>query len=225
MKSLRRPQRQALALLLLLAVLVLLVGGVVQPLLRHYWSNAQEIEALHSRLELFRRLAAELPEQQQSLAQLQEHDLAAQLLFQEPRPALAAASLQQLVGQLVSQAGGQVISTQIMPRERGDTPLPEVALRVQMRGDSRTLVGVLHGLAYSQPLLLTQNLAVVSNQRMRPAQRLLRNAPSVEEVPPLDLSFTVVGYTRRVSDEANNEPSNEASNEASDGMNAEVSDE
>lgn len=209
MKSLRRRQRQALALLLLLAVLVLLLGAVVQPLLTHYWSSAREIEVLHSRLELFRRLAAELPEQEQNLAQLQAQDPASQLLFQEPRPALAAASLQQLVGQLVAQAGGQVISTQIMPRERGDTPLPEIALRVQLRGDSRTLVGVLHGLAYSQPLLLTRDLTVVSNPRQRAAQRLLRNAPNTLDVPPLELSFTVAGYTRSGSDGASDEVSDE----------------
>ncbi len=203
MRMLKHEHRQVLAVALLLMVIALLVGGIVQPLFRHYWSTEEQLSSLEQQLEVYQRLAKQLPEQEQRLAQLQQQDPAALLLFQEPRPALAAANLQQLVGQLVAQVGGQVVSTQIMPSERSGAPLPEIALRVQMRGDNRALVGVLHGLAYNQPLLLTKDLTVIGSAGMRPTQRLLRNRTTGAQ--PLEMSFTVVGYTRQDGGEVGNE--------------------
>lgn len=203
MRTLKREHRQVLAVALLLAVIALLVGGIVQPLLRYYLSTEEEISSLEQQLEVYRRLARQLPEQEQRLAQLQQQDPAALLLFQESRPALAAANLQQLVGQLVAQVGGQVVSTQIMPSERSAAPLPEIALRVQMRGDNPALVGVLHGLAYNQPLLLTTDLTVIGSAGLRPTQRLRRNRKTGAQ--PLEMSFTVVGYTRQEVGEVNSE--------------------
>lgn len=207
MRSLTRQQRQILAVALLLALLVLLLGGAVLPLGRHYLATAASLDSLEQQLEVYQRLAGQLPEQEQHLAELEQLDSVSQLLFQESRPALASASLQQLVGQLVAQSGGQVVSTQIMPRERSAAPLPEIALRVQIRGDSQTLVGVLHGLAYHQPLLLTQDLTIVANPRLlRTAQRLLRgNQAQAAQIQPLELSFTVVGYTRQLTGEVTDE--------------------
>lgn len=203
MRTFKREHRQVLAVALLLAVIALLLGGIVQPLLRYYLSTEEEISSLEQQLEVYRRLARQLPEQEQRLAQLQQQDPAALLLFQESRPALAAANLQQLVGQLVAQVGGQVVSTQIMPSERSAAPLPEIALRVQMRGDSPALVGVLHGLAYNQPLLLTTDLTVIGSAGLRPIQRLRRNRQTGAQ--PLEMSFTVVGYTRQGVGEVSNE--------------------
>lgn len=205
MRSLTRQQRQILALALLLALLVLLLGGAVLPLGRHYLETADSLDSLEQQLEVYQRLAGQLPGQEQHLSELEQLDPVSQLLFQESRPALASASLQQLFGQLVAQSGGQVVSTQIMSRERSAAPLPEIALRVQIRGDSQTLVGVLHGLAYHQPLLLTQDLTIVANPRMlRTTQRLLRGNQAAQ-VQPLELSFTVVGYTRQLIGEVTDE--------------------
>lgn len=207
MRSLTRQQRQILAVALLLALLVLLLGGAVLPLGRHYLATADSLDSLEQQLEVYQRLAGQLPEQELHLTELEQRESIAQLLFQESRPALASASLQQRVGQLVAQSGGQVVSTQIMPRERSDAPLPEIALRVQIRGDNQTLVGVLHGLAYNQPLLLTQDLTILANPRLlRASQRLLRgNQAQAAQIQPLELSFTVVGYTRQLTGEVTDE--------------------
>lgn len=203
MIRLKREYRPLLAVALLLAVAAVILGGIVSPLLRHYWDRQEQVTALQHQLEIYRRLAAQLPGQRDNLAQLQQQDPVAPLLFQESRPALAAASLQQLVGQLVSQAGGQLISTQILPRERSEGPLPEIGLRVQMRGDAQAAVSLLHGLAYSQPLLLTRNLSVTSNPRLRPLQRLTRDGGTGQA--QLDIAFTVIGYTRSVPGEVTDE--------------------
>lgn len=204
MIALSRGHRQLLAVLLLLTVVGVLLGVIVRPLLLRYWASGEMIDSLQRQLEIYRRLDAELPEQRLRLEQLRQEDPAAQLLFQESRPALAAASLQQLVGQLIDQAGGQVSSTQILARETSSAPIPEIGLRVHMRGDTDHLVRTLHSFAYNQPLLLVNNLVVLSNPRAR-SQRLTRRNNQVAAAPTLDITFTVTGYTSQAKAEVADE--------------------
>ncbi|WP_372874324.1 type II secretion system protein GspM [Pseudomonas sp.] len=204
MIALNRGQRQLLAVLLLLVLVGLTLGLIVRPLLTSYWTAGETIESFEQQLEIYRRLEAELPEQQARLRRLRQQDPGAQLLFQETRPALAAASLQQLVGQLIAQAGGQVSSTQILTRESSPAPIPEVGLRVHMRGDTDHLVRTLHSFAYNQPLLVVNNLVVLSNPRTR-TPRLTRRNQRVTAVPTLDITFTVTGYISQAGAEVSDE--------------------
>lgn len=204
MIALSRVHRQLLAVLLLLTAVGLILGVIVRPLLVSYWTAGETIASLQHQLEIYQRLDAKLPEQRVRLEALRQHDPVAPLLFQESRPALAAASLQQLVGQLIDQAGGQVSSTQIMARETSSAPLPEIGLRVHMRGDTDNLVRTLHSFAYNQPLLLVNNLVVLSNPRAR-SQRLTRQNSRVVAAPTLDITFTVTAYTRQAGAEVADE--------------------
>lgn len=202
MMVLSRVHRQILAVLVLLTVLGLILGVIVRPLLVSYWTAGESIASLQHQLEIYQRLDADLPGQRERLEALRQHDPAAPLLFQESRPALAAASLQQLVGQLIDQAGGLVSSTQIMARETSNAPVPEIGLRVHMRGDTDNLVRTLHSFAYNQPLLLVSNLVVLSNPRAR-SQRVTRR--NDQAAPTLDITFTVTAYTRQAKTEVADE--------------------
>lgn len=206
MITLSRGHRQLLAVLLLLTVVGLILGVIARPLLLRYWTAGETIESVQRQLDIYRRLDAELPEHQARLAQLRQHDPAAQLFFQESRPALAAASLQQLVGQLIEQAGGQVSSTQILTRESSAAPIPEIGLQVHMRGDTDHLVRTLYSFAYNQPLLLVNNLVVLSNPRAK-SQRVTRRTDQTAPTPTptLDITFTVIGYTSQAGAKVTNE--------------------
>lgn len=189
--------RQLLALLILLAVLGLPLVLIVLPLAERWRSDGEDIDSLENQLAVYRRVVANLPEQQARLEQLRQNDPAQALYLPESRPALAAADLQQRVGQLVAQSGGQVISTQIISRDDPAAPMPAVALKVHMRGETEQLVRILHGLAYSQPLLLVDNLLVLSNPRLD-MQRIYR-ASERQALPALDVTFEVVGYMTRAT--------------------------
>lgn len=189
--------RQLLALLILLAVLGLPLVLIVLPLAERWRSDGEDIDSLENQLAVYRRVVANLPEQQARLEQLRQNDPAQALYLPESRPALAAADLQQRVGQLVAQSGGQVISTQIISRDDPAAPMPAVALKVHMRGETEQLVRILHGLAYSQPLLLVDNLLVLSNPRLD-MQRIYR-ASERQVLPALDVTFEVVGYMTRAT--------------------------
>lgn len=189
--------RQLLALLILVVVIGLLLGLVLLPLAERWRSHSDSIASLENQLSVYRRVAANLPEQQARLQQLREHDPAEPLYLPESRPALAAAELQQRIGQLIAESGGQVISTQILNRDDASAPLPAVALKVHMRGETEQLVRILHGLAYSRPLLLVDNLLVLSNPRLD-MQRIYRAAER-QVLPALDVTFEVLAFMPRRS--------------------------
>ena len=184
--------RQLLAVLILLVLVSLLLGLVVGPLIAEYGSGRARIEQLQQRLEVYQRLLAELPAQEERLAALKRDDPLGHLVLAESRPALAGAELQQQIGKLVGEMGAQLVSIQILTSSESGEPLPSVGLKVHMRGETEHLVRLLYALAYHEPLLLLDNLVVLSNPRVD--MQRIRQAEDLKASPSLDVSFDLKGY-------------------------------
>ena len=184
--------RQLLAVAILLTAVTLLLMLVVSPLLNLYRSGQDSIDELEQRLEVYQRLIAELPAQEERLAALKRDNPVSPLLLAESRPALAGAELQQQIGRLVGETGAQVVSTQIVTTSDGDAPIPSVGLKVHMRGETDQLVRLLYALAYHEPLLLVENMVVLSNPRVD--MQRFRRAEDIKAVPSLDVTFDLKGF-------------------------------
>lgn len=195
MIPLRLRLRQLLAVLILLAVISLLLWLVIGPLLSRFQSDEEVIAGLQQRLQVYQRLVAELPAQEARLAELKRSDPVTRLVFAETRPALASAELQQQIGQLIGQIGAQVISTQILSLEDVNAPLAAVGIKVHMRGETEQLVRLLYDLANHQPLLLVENIVVLSNPRVD--MQRIRQAVDLKAVPSLDITFDLKGFIVR----------------------------
>ncbi|MWV10730.1 hypothetical protein F3I62_01375 [Pseudomonas sp. R-28-1W-6] len=187
--------RQLLAVLILLSAVSLLLWLVIGPLLSRFQSDEEIIADLQQRLEVYQRLVAELPAQEARLAELKSSDPVARLVIAETRPALASAELQQQIGQLIEQIGAQVISTQILSLEDTGSPLPAVGIKVHLRGETEQLVRLLHELAHHEPLLLVENIVVLSNPRVD--MQRIRQAADLKAVPSLDITFDLRGFIAR----------------------------
>jgi general secretion pathway protein M len=187
--------RQLLAVLILLAVVSLLLWLVIGPLLSRFQSDEEVIAGLQQRLQVYQRLVAELPAQEARLAELKRSDPVNRLVIAETRPALASAELQQQIGQLIGTIGAQVISTQILSLEDAEAPLPAVGIKVHLRGETEQLVRLLYELANHEPLLLVENIVVLSNPRVN--MRRLRRAADLKVVPSLDITFDLKGFIAR----------------------------
>ncbi|MFZ3205913.1 MAG: type II secretion system protein GspM [Pseudomonas sp.] len=187
--------RQVLAVLILLAAVSLLLWLVIGPLLSRFQSDEEIIAGLQQRLEVYQRLVAELPAQEARLAELKGSDPVARLIIAETRPALASAELQQQIGQLIGEIGAQVISTQILSLEDTESPLPAVGIKVHLRGETEQLVRLLRELANHQPLLLVENIVVLSNPRVD--MQRIRQAADLKAVPSLDITFDLRGFIAR----------------------------
>ncbi|MDP3979064.1 MAG: type II secretion system protein GspM [Pseudomonas sp.] len=184
--------RQLLAVLILLAVVSLLLWLVIGPLLSRFQSDEEVIAGLQQRLQVYQRLVAELPAQEARLAELKRSDPVTRLVIAETRPALASAELQQQIGQLIGTVGAQVISTQILSLEDTESPLPAVGIKVHLRGETEQLVRLLYELANYEPLLLVENIVVLSNPRVD--MRRMRRVADLKVVPSLDVTFDLKGF-------------------------------
>jgi general secretion pathway protein M len=184
--------RQLLAVLILLSLISVLLWLVVGPLLSRFQSDEEVIADLQQRLQVYQRLVTELPAQEARLAELKQDSPMSRLLFAESRPALAGAELQQQIGQLVGQSGAQVVSTQILSRESAEAPVPAVGIKVHLRGETEQLVRLLFDLANHEPLLLVENIVVLSNPRVD--MQRIRSLADLKAVPSLDVTFDLKGF-------------------------------
>lgn len=187
--------RQLLAVLILLVLVSLLLWLVVGPLLSRFQADEEAIDSLQQKLAVYQRLVDELPKQEARLTELQRDDPLPRLVFSETRPALAGAELQQQIGQLIDQLGAQVVSTQILSQGDDGAVLPSVAIKVHLRGETEQLVRLLYALAYHEPLLLVENLVVLSNPRVD--MQRIRQAADLKAVPSLDVTFDLQGFIAR----------------------------
>lgn len=185
--SSRRSRWLAVGLLVL--VILLLVRLLLVPLWQHWSSTAEAIETLATRIDVYERLIAAQPEEQERLRQLQAHSPVAQWLLNETTPALAAARLQQLLHSQAGQNGVQVISTQIVGSQ-GEDVLQPVSIQAHLRANLAELVSLLYQLESESPMLFFDSLTVLSNPVATTRARAVRNTSR-----QLDIRLNLTGYT------------------------------
>lgn len=193
MKRLNASQSRILAILLLVVVLLLLFRILLWPLWLSWSDYGDRIDSLENRIAVYERLVSGMDADQQRLEQLQASLPTTDWYLSETTPALAAASLQQLLLRQVNQTSAQVISTQIT-NTSGNSPLPAISIQVHIRGELDDLVNLLYALESSKPVLFIDSLTVLSNPR-----RQVSNRPNRRRVPALDIRFDLTGYTGRES--------------------------
>jgi general secretion pathway protein M len=184
---------RTLALTLLAAALA---GGyllIVAPVLHAYRDNAAAIEQAETLLQRQRALAAQRP---LLLARIEEEQEQAEALagyVQGPSDALAAAQLQDRLKAVIGAAGGELLSTRILPAEAVETSpgTRRTALQVQMVVTIAGLAEILYGLESGQPYVLIDELSV-RNQRER------RRRGETETEPMLDVNLRLSGFVRAV---------------------------
>ena len=100
---------------------------------------------------------------------------------------LAAADLQQRLSLIIEEAGGSLISSQVLPATNEDENLfPEITMKMHMRGNIASLRDILESFNTGQPLLFTDNLLVQKRQRS--------GEPARQDVDKLDIRFDVTAF-------------------------------
>ncbi|KEA62105.1 General secretion pathway protein M [Marinobacterium lacunae] len=194
MKNLTKGQSRLLAIALLLLVVVLLVRVLLVPLWLSWSESNDRVDALTKRLDVYQRLQSGMASDQKRLAALKADQPTTDWYLDEATPALAAASLQQLLHRQVAQSGGDVVSTQIVAPE-GDEPVPTVSVQVRMRAELPQLVDLLYKLEAGRPVLVLDNLAILSNPRL--ARQATNARMRAQQVPSLDIRFQMTGFAHQ----------------------------
>jgi len=180
------------ALALLIGAIALICLGVVMPLLKIGSGYAESIEDLEFRLQRFRQIGTEKDHWLRRLEEIRKKGQEAEQFISRDTAALASADLQTLIKQTVTDAGGELISTQVIP-ERQEEQFTRIAVKVRMTGNTEVLRKVLHTLESGNPILFLENL------NLRPIRIARPQAPGGKPATIADrlsIDFDVVGYMR-----------------------------
>lgn len=177
---------------------ILLLVGIALPWTNQLTSLNESISTSEDQLARYRRLVQTLPALNAELEQVRHNDAFKAFYFNAPTPALAGAQLQSQVQTIVTAAKGSLISTQLLPEEKSETP-PRVRVRTQIQGSSETLLDVLHQIDQARPFLFVEQLSIRSSARPNmPAMqgRRMPRYPNGELTVRLDIfGFALGGGT------------------------------
>ncbi|TFH50536.1 MAG: hypothetical protein E4H01_02125 [Lysobacterales bacterium] len=187
-------QRRILAVLLVLLVLAVAVRVLVVPVWTTYAGNRDAIDQIEDTITRYSRLSTQLDDLQSTVASLvQTDELARYVLAQESEP-LAAAALQERVKSAVTNSGGTLTSTQVLPTEV-DQGIKRIIVNVRMAVSMDALQRALYALENDLPYLLADDIVILSR-----GNRTRRNP--TDAVDLLDVRLNLYGYMRDAGEPA-----------------------
>lgn len=185
-----------LAATLLFLVVWFFVQLAVLPVVGAYRTTAREIGQNQALLERYRALAEERPRYARRLERRLEASEANTGFLAGQNETLAAAALQERVGEVIGDAGGELRSTQILQTRVADEELAirRAGLLLQF---STTIVGleeILYQLETDEPYLFIDEINIRE-------QRTRRRRNEAEQETRLDVSLEIYGFVRSASED------------------------
>ena len=181
-------QQRSLAVAILLLVLLLLYTLLINPVINRYQHANNQIDSLQFQLQRYQTLTASRADEEAQLRQVKEHTPLKGYFLKGATQSVASAKLQQHLKQLLANTGGQIVSMQGITTP-GDSTLPSVTLKVQLKTSIDQLKELLYRLESNRPALSLENLSITST----PVRR--SSYARKEVLLPLDVRFNLTGYT------------------------------
>lgn len=151
-------QARALAVGLLVAAVLAALTLVLAPLLLMHRHYDQAIDALTTRLETYRRVAAQAPSLRTALDAVRAKD-GRRFYLRNTAPNLAGAELQELVRGAIENNGGRITTSQnVAPREDGR--FKQIGVNMQFFANTASLQKVLNAIESALPYLVIDNITV-----------------------------------------------------------------
>jgi len=186
-ERLTAAQQRNLAIVLLVTAVIVLLCITLLPIALANSTYNSEIEQLHERLLRLNNISSQDEELQRRYAELRRSQTTRGYLLQGDSEAVASASLQRILKDIVIANDTQLMSTQILAATEEES-LTRVSLRVRIRGPLPGLVESLYELEANSVLLFLDNVSirtVVSiQQRLRASNNNL----------PFEANFDLTAY-------------------------------
>ncbi|WP_347989605.1 type II secretion system protein GspM [Methylomonas sp. AM2-LC] len=182
----------AVGLLVMLLTTIFLV--LILPLISSGLEYRDQKTDLLFRLQRQQKIAARKDSVAQNLETIKNQFQEQGYFSNRSTEALASADLQEIAKTAVTDAGGQLTSTQGLPGKM-ENGFNRVAVRVRMTANTETLRNVLHTFAISVPILIVDQLDITpirGNGRSRP----VGNKNDANSNSQLNVSFQVVSFMR-----------------------------
>jgi hypothetical protein len=186
LSRLKPAQARALALGLLVAAAVLVLGVVLAPVLMLHRHYDDAIESWTTRLETYRRVAAQAPELRLALDAMRAKD-GRRFFLRNTAPNLAGAELQELVKSAIEGGGGRITTSQ-SPAPREDGAFRQVVASVQFFATVPNLQRILHAIETREPYLVIENITI------RPTNAFRGFKPAAGQEPEVNVQFDVTAW-------------------------------
>lgn len=174
-------------------MLAIVYLSIIMPLTDMSGENADQVDQLEFKLNRFRKIASERDVWLQRMEAIKQQGEHTERFIAKETAALASADLQTRIKSAVTNAGGELISTQVIP-ERKEEQFTRVAVKVRMNGTTVSMREVLHVFETGTPYLFIENLNIRPIRVAAPVAP--GGKPTGKVVDKLSIDFDVVGYMR-----------------------------
>lgn len=189
--------QRTLALALLVLILALVWRGALRPAWQQWSLGAQQVEQQRDRIARLRGMAGSREQFSRALADARAASGVDAALMDFASVTLAAAQLQQDVKSLVESAGGSVVSSQPVDAP-SQGPFARAQLSVRLLINSEALQRVMHTLETQRPVVLIEDILILTRNRRRTRSR----AATAASKEMLDVRLSVVGFLARTAKES-----------------------
>lgn len=179
---------------LLLLVVAAIAGVLVVPLINAAIDYHEQKDDLLFRLQRQQKIVAREAQVAENVQALRQQAQEQAYINQGTTEALASAELQTIVKNAVTEAGGQLTSTQGIPGKQEDGFL-KIAVRVRMTSNIEALSQVLNTIETAVPVLLIDQLDINPVRGLRN-----RSTNKMQASDQLNVSFEVVSLMRAVAE-------------------------
>ena len=184
--DLKRLLHALLSLSLALVTLAVMIYTVVWPALSARTLLQERMQALQFQGRKFGLATLQTPVLEQELEQLAGLETGLEGFLEDKPPALAAADLQQLLNAIIEDAGGTLVSAQVLQEADRAGLFPAVTVKVTMHGATESLQRLLYRIDTGRLRLILDNLRVQKRQ--------FSGNPALDE---LEIRFDVTAFIYR----------------------------
>lgn len=182
------------AVSLLVLVIVFAVFYVLVPLGHFYLDKYDSLNNLQQQLSRFEYLVANEENINTELKRINDLGADGDLFLSGNKKSIASANLREFLNEAVKRSGGQLVSSQDYDAETIESATA-IGLRLQVNGEVKNLVDLLHELESARPIVFIDNLSVTSSSsRLRQSKSRRTRTTTAPKRSSLDIRMDVVGY-------------------------------
>lgn len=189
-----KQMQRWLAVALLVAAILLVSLAVIVPLANKGLELLDSKNNLVFRIQQYERILARKDAVIASMIAIKEQYQKRGLLNRQSTGALASAEVQEFIKKVITEAGGQLSSTQALPLSTKNE-FSRITVSVRMTGNSEVLRAVLYKLETSTPLLIINQIEIRPMRGVRS-----RTTRQIEPSNELNINFQAVSFMRRLSE-------------------------
>ncbi|MDD4904581.1 MAG: type II secretion system protein GspM [Methylobacter tundripaludum] len=187
-----KQMQRWLAVALLVAAILLVSLAVIVPLANKGLELLDAKNNLVFRIQQYERILARKDAVIASMVAIKEQYQKRGLLNRQSTGALASAEVQEFIKKVITEAGGQLSSTQALPLSTKNE-FSRITVSVRMTGNSEVLRAVLYKLETSTPLLIINQIEIRPMRGVRS-----RTTRQIEPSNELNINFQAVSFMRRL---------------------------